>query len=184
MSRNHRKWLLAAAPVVGLIFFSTQQTGALWSSTETIAVGETITSGKLDIAVSSGGGTAQSDYDFTALAKAGMTPGDFAQAPLTVHNSGNITMRYRLQNGVQSNPAVPLALTVSSVPSEGACPATGNPDDATQLYSGALVGAQMPQWRTVAPGASEVLCLRGGISDTAAQNATTTATFTFAAEVG
>ncbi|ORL84001.1 hypothetical protein MPC38_05070 [Prescottella equi] len=170
-------------PVVGLIFFSTQQTGALWSDAQNIAGGDTITSGKLDIAVGSGG-TVQSDYPFTALAKAGMMPGEFAQAPLTVHNSGNVAMRYRLQNGVQSNPAVPLALTVSSVASEGACPTTGSPTGATPLYSGALVGAQMPAWRTLAPGTAEVLCLRGGITETAAQNASTTATFTFAAEVG
>lgn len=184
MSKNHRWWALAGASVLGLIFFSTQQTGALWSDTEDLTgSGASITAGKLDIAVGAGG-TAQSDYDFTALAKAGMMPGEFAQAPLTVQNSGNVAMQYRLQNGVQSNPAVPLALTVSSVPSEGECPATGEPTGATQLYSGALVGAQMPQWRTLAPGASEVLCLRGGISETAAQNATTTATFTFAAEVG
>ncbi|QBJ98774.1 hypothetical protein ERC79_16445 [Rhodococcus sp. ABRD24] len=169
-------------PVLGLIFFSTQQTGALWSGTENLDAG-TITAGTLDIAVGSGG-TAQSDYAFTALAKSGMMPGDFAQAPVTVQNSGNVAMKYRLQNGVQSNPAVPLALTLSTVPSEGACPATGNPSDATPLYSGALVGAQIPLWRTLAPGASEVLCLRAGISDEAAQNATTTATFTFAAEVG
>lgn len=183
MSKNHRWWALAGASVLGLIFFSTQQTGALWSDTETIAGGDTVTSGTLDIAVGAGG-TAQSDYAFTALAKSGMTPGTFAQAPLTVHNSGNVAMRYRLQNGAQSNPAVPLALTVSSVASEGACPATGSPTGATPLYSGALVGAQMPAWRSLAPGAAEVLCLRGGITETAAQNASTTATFTFAAEVG
>ncbi|WFR72162.1 hypothetical protein P9209_27500 [Prescottella defluvii] len=79
-----------------------------------------------------------------------MTPGAFAQAPLTVRNSGNVAMKYRLQNAIQSNPAVPLTLTVSTVPNEAACPATGNPTGATQLYSGPMVGAQMPQLRILA----------------------------------
>ncbi|MGW9569103.1 hypothetical protein [Prescottella equi] len=182
MSKNHRWWALAAAPVLGLIFLSTQQTGALWSDTENLP-DATITAGKLDIAVGSGG-TAQSNYPFTALAKAGLTPGGYAQAPLTVRNSGNVAMKYRLQNGTQSNPAVPLTLTVSTVTDEASCPATGSPSGATQVYTGALIGAQMSQLRTLAPGASDVLCLRGAIGDSAAQNAETTATFTFAAEVG
>lgn len=170
-------------PVLGLIFFSTQQTGALWSDTENIAMGDSITSGTLDISVGSGG-TTQATYPFTALAKSGMTPGAFAQAPLTVRNTGDVAMKYRLQNANQSNPAVPLTLTVSTVPNEASCPATGNPSGATQLYSGAMAGAQMPQLRTLAPGASEVLCMRGTLGSSAAQNASTTATFTFTAEVG
>ncbi|MDH6280826.1 hypothetical protein [Prescottella agglutinans] len=182
MSKNHRWWALAAVPVLGLIFFSTHQTGALWSDTKTLDAG-TITAGTLDIAVGAGG-TTQANYPFTALAKSGMTPGEFAQAPLTVRNSGNVAMRYRLQNANQSNPAVPLTLTVSTVPNEAACPATGNPTGATQLYSGAMVGAQVPQLRTLAPGASEVLCMRGTLDSSATQNASTTATFTFTAEVG
>ncbi|PTR28718.1 hypothetical protein C8K36_10379 [Rhodococcus sp. OK519] len=182
MSKNHRWWALAAVPVVGLIFFSTQQTGALWSGTQNLN-GGTVTSGTLDIAVGAGG-TTMSNYPFTALAKSGMIPGSFAQAPLTIRNSGDVAMKYRLQNGAQSNPAVPLTLTVATVANEAACPATGNPSGATQVYTGALIGAQMAQLRTLTPGTSEVLCMRGAIGDNAAQNANTTATFTFAAEVG
>ncbi|MGO4201774.1 hypothetical protein AB4Z09_08405 [Rhodococcus sp. TAF43] len=183
MSKNHRWWALAAVPALGLIFFSTQQTGALWSDSKSLA-GGTITSGTLDIGVGAGG-TTQSNFAFSALGKTNLIPGGFAQAPLTVRNSGNVPMKYRLQNVAQSDAAVPLTLTVSTVGSEAACPADANPTGATQLYSGAMVGAQTPtspQWRTLGSGASEVLCLRGTVGAAAIQGASTTATFTFASE--
>lgn len=183
MFKNHRRWALAAVPVLGLIFFSAQQTGALWSDSKSFA-GGTITSGTLDIGVGAGGAS-QSSYAFSALGKAGLMPGGFAQAPLTVRNSGNVTMKYRLQNVAQSNAAVPLTLTVSKVAAEGDCPAAAAPAGATQLYNGPMIGAQtptLPAWRTLGAGAAEVLCLRGTVGAAETPGASTTATFTFASE--
>ncbi|AQA24553.1 putative secreted protein [Rhodococcus sp. MTM3W5.2] len=179
---NKTRWLaIGGAAVVGVALMSAQQTGALWSKSVAVDAGA-IHAGILDLSVGQGGTT---NYPFSALAGANLMPGAYAQAPVTIYNSGNVLMKYRLQNAAQSNAAVPLELTVSMVGSESACPAQGDPAGATQLYAGAMIGAQAPaapEWRTVQPGASEVLCLRGTVGAAAAPSASTTATFTFAAE--
>ncbi|CRK50716.1 conserved exported hypothetical protein [Rhodococcus sp. RD6.2] len=175
---NKTRWLvIGGAAVVGVGLLSAQQTGALWTQSQTVDAG-TIHSGVLDLSV---GGNGLNSYPFTALAGANLMPGGYAQAPVKVYNSGNVLMKYRLLNGSQSNPAVPLDLTASIVPNEAACPATGSPAGATQLYSGPLIGAQFAE-RTVQPGATEVLCLRGTIGAAAAHSQSTTATFTFSAQ--
>lgn len=180
---NKTRWLaIGGAAVIGVALMSAQQTGALWTQSVAAGDGATIHSGILDLSVGQGGTT---DYPFAALAGANLSPGGYAQAPVTIYNSGDVLMKYRLQNGSQSNAALPLDLTVSTVASESACPAQGNPTGATQVYHGPMIGAQAPaapQWRTVQPGASEVLCLRGTVGAAAQPNASTTATFTFAAE--
>lgn len=177
-------WAIAAASVLVLIFFSTQQTGALWRSQQTIS-GQTITSGILDLTVGANG-TQQNDYAFSALAKSNLKPGDFAQAPLELRNSGNVSMNYRLQGVSQSVSDVALTLIATAVTAENNCPTTGNPTGTTQtLYSGAMVGAQAPaspQWRVLAAGISEVWCLRATVADTALPNMSSTATFSFRAE--
>ncbi|RVW00077.1 hypothetical protein [Rhodococcus spongiicola] len=179
---NKARWLaIGGAAVVGVALMSSQQTGALWSQTQTLNPG-VISSGTLDLAV---GGVGVSDYAFEALGKEGLGAGGYAQAPLSVYNSGDVVMKYRLQDAAQSNPGVALDLTVSVVDSEPACPAEGDPAGATVVYDGPLIGAQAPadpEWRTVEPGASEVLCVRGTVGEDAEQDASTTATFTFAAE--
>lgn len=175
---NKTRWLvIGGAAVVGVGLLSAQQTGALWTQSQTVDAG-TIHSGVLDLSV---GGAGLSSYPFTALAGANLLPGGYAQAPVKVFNSGNVQMKYRLLNGSQSNPAVPLDLTASIVPNEAACPATGNPSGATQVYSGPLIGANFAE-RAVEPGATEVLCLRGTVGASASPNASTTATFTFSAQ--
>lgn len=180
---NKTRWLaFAGAAVAGIALISAQQTGALWSQTVPVGDGATIHSGILDLSVGQGG---TADYPFSALAGANLFPGGYAQAPVTIYNSGNVLMKYRLQSASQSNTAVPLDLTVSTVAAESACPAQGAPTGATQIYQGPMVGAQAPsapQWRTVQPGASEVLCLRGTVGAAAAANASTTAAFSFVAE--
>ncbi|WP_027503340.1 hypothetical protein [Rhodococcus sp. UNC363MFTsu5.1] len=179
---NKTRWLaFGGAAIVGVALMSAQQTGALWSQTQTVD-GGTIHSGILDLSI---GGSGVSNYPFSALAKANGGPGDYAQAPVTIYNSGDVLMKYRLQNAAQSNSAVPLNLTISAVANEAACPAQGAPAGATQIYDGPMIGAQAPtapQWRSVQPGASEVLCLRGTVGAAAQPSASTTATFTFAAE--
>jgi hypothetical protein len=175
---NKTRWLvIGGAAVVGVALLSAQQTGALWTQSQTVN-GGTIHSGILDLSV---GGSGLSSYPFTALAGANMLPGGYAQAPVTIYNSGDVLMKYKLQNGIQSNAAVPLDLTVSAVATAAACPATGNPTGATQVYAGPLIGASFAE-RTVQPGATEVLCLRGTVGAAATPNASTTATFTFSAQ--
>ncbi|MFC9789091.1 hypothetical protein [Rhodococcus sp. NPDC127528] len=175
---NKTRWLaIGGAAVVGVALLSAQQTGALWTQSQTVDAG-TIHSGILDLSV---GGSGLSSYPFTALAGANLMPGGYAQAPVKVFNSGNVLMRYKLLNGVQSNSAVPLDLTASIVANEAACPTTGNPTGATQVYSGPLIGASFAE-RTVQPGGTEVLCLRGTVGASAAPSQSTTATFTFSAQ--
>ncbi|MFC7446751.1 hypothetical protein [Rhodococcus daqingensis] len=181
MSNKTRWVVLVGAAVAGVALLSGQQTGALWSKSETLDAG-TIHSGVLDLSVGQGGAT---DYPFTALAGANMGPGGYAQAPVPIHNSGDVLMKYRLQNAAQSSAAMPMTLTVSAVASEAACPAQGDPTGATELYNGPMIGAQAPaapQWRSVEPGAGEVLCMRATIGADAPHSTSTSVTFTFAAE--
>lgn len=175
---NKTRWLLVGgAAVVGVAFMSAQQTGALWTQSQTFNAGS-IQSGKLDIGV---GGNGVSSYPFTALAGANLAIGGYAQAPVTIYNSGTVLMKYQLLSAGQSNAAVPLDLVASVVPNAAACPATGNPTGATTLYSGALTAATFAV-RTVQPGATEVLCMRGTIGAAAAPGQSTTATFNFSAQ--
>ncbi|WP_430331107.1 hypothetical protein [Rhodococcus sp. ACT016] len=176
MSKNHRWWALAAVPVVGLIFFSTQQTGALWSDTENLA-GGTITAGTLDIGVGAGG-TTSSAYTLSNFGKAGLVEGGFSQTPLTVKNSGNVPMKYRLSGVTQSNTTLPLTLDVWRVANEAACAATGTPAG-TSLYSGNMNGASIAAWQTVPPNATEVLCLRGTVAAGAGPGVSSTTQFKF-----
>ncbi|WP_404314560.1 hypothetical protein [Prescottella equi] len=171
MSKNHRWWALAAVPVVGLILFSAQQTGALWSDTQSIP-GGTITAGTLDIGV--GGGT----FTLSNFGKTGMLEGGFAQSPLTVTNTGNVPMKYRLANVTQLKATLPLSLKVWEVANEAACP-TANDPAGTSLYDGAMIGASTGFRPALAPGASKVLCLRGTIGNGAGPGISSTTTFTF-----
>ncbi|MEV0948906.1 hypothetical protein [Rhodococcus sp. NPDC049939] len=179
---NKTRWLaIGGAAVAGVALMSAQQTGALWSQSQVMNPG-TISSGTLDLAVGEAG---IKDYPFEALAKEGLGAGQYAQAPVSIINSGDVLMKYRLQDANQSNPAVPLDLTVFVVDSESACPDEGDPVGATQVYDGPLVGAQAPadpEWLSVEPGASAVLCMRGTVGEDAEPNESTTASFIFGAE--
>ncbi|MFD4295337.1 hypothetical protein ACFWPA_13020 [Rhodococcus sp. NPDC058505] len=174
---NRTRWLaIGGAAVIGVALLSAQQTGALWTQTERLDAG-TVTSGILDLGV---GGSGLSSYPFTALSGANLTPGGYAQAPVTIHNSGDVLMRYQLLSAEQSNPALPLELSVTLVGAANACPAAGDVLGAP-LYTGPLVGATFLQ-RAVEPGATEVLCLRGTVGADAPHSQSTTATFTFSAQ--
>ncbi|OYD66708.1 hypothetical protein [Rhodococcus sp. OK302] len=180
MRKHYRWWATAAALVVGLIFVSVQQTSARWTDSETLP-GGTITAGVLDLTV----GGAGSSYDFAALGGTGMFPNSYAQAPLAIRNSGSVPLNYRLQNVVQTQPDVPLTLTLSKVNAEADCPKQAAPTNATQIYTGAMSGAQVPTapaWRTLAPNTSEVLCIRGTVGTAAEPGKSTSVAFTFAAE--
>ncbi len=185
MKRKRIVGALVAVSALGLSFLSAQQSSALWTSAETIS-GNTITSGRLELAVGNSG-TQSKAFTFQAFGDSTrkLGPGDYSQAPLTVFNKGNIPMRYRFQNTIQSSAAMPLRLDVSVVASEAACPALpAAAIGAGTLYSGAMVGAAFPptgQWRTLAPGASEVLCMTGTVGANPPSGAESTVTFSVAA---
>lgn len=171
MAKHHRWWALAAVPAVGLIFFSAQQTGALWSDTETLP-GATISAGTLDIGIG-GGSFTLGDFGQTDL-----MVGGYSQTPLTVTNTGDVPMKYRLSNVTQSDAALPLTLAVWQVANEAACGTTGDPAGAS-IYDGAMIGANTAFRPAVQPGASEVLCLRGTVDAGAGPGVSSTTTFTF-----
>lgn len=166
-------------PVVGLIFFSAQQTGALWSDTQNLP-GGTITAGTLEIGVGAGGSTS-SAFTLDGFGKTGLLEEGYSQKPLTVKNSGNVPMQYRLAGVSQTNPTLPMTLKVWRVTSESSCTATGDPAGGTVVYSGNMIGASVTAWETVQPDVSEVLCLRGTVATGAGPGVSTKATFTFAA---
>ncbi|MET3641234.1 hypothetical protein ABIC73_002819 [Prescottella equi] len=176
MSKIHRWWALAAVPVVGLIFFSAQQTGALWSDTQNLP-GGTITAGTMDIGVGVGGSTS-STFALSNFGKDKLLEGGYSQTPLTVKNSGNVPTKYRLSGVTQTNAALPLTLKVWRVADEGACTATGDPVG-TSLYSGPMIGASVATWQTLQPNNSEVLCLRGTVGPGAGPDISSKASLTF-----
>lgn len=164
-------------------------TQGLFSDTAS-AGSNTFTAGTVDIAASPA--SAIVTYD-------GMAPGATTTGAVTVTNSGSLELRYALASSATDTDSKglkdQLVLTVKSV--DATTPASPCDNfDGTQLYSGdldsaagklvgdAAQGAQSGD-RVLAAGDGETLCLRVSMpaeSGNAYQGATTTATFSFAAE--
>lgn len=120
-----------------------------------------------------------------------MMPGDIVNGSLVVTNSGTAQLRYAVTSASTNTDgkALNAQLTATIKTLGTSCAAF----DGTSLYSGALsaaaigdptVGAQ-PGDRTLNAASNETLCFRAslpGATGNAYQGATTTATFTFAAE--
>ncbi len=163
-------------------FGSAQVTGALWRDEEVIG-GGTITSGTLDIKVGEAGAEVN-DFTIAGLGSLNFEPNGFAQAPLSIRNSGTTPFLFRLQDTTVSG-TLPFTLTASTVADVEACPPTGSPTGATVLYNDTAAGAQVPAApaaRPLAPGASEVWCFRLTTSDQPPQSASSTVTFSFRAD--
>lgn len=178
--KNHTKWALAGAAVVAVSLVSLQQTGALWSDSVT-SDGTTITAGVLDLSAGSEG---QKDFPFSSFAKADMNPGDYVQVPMVLLNSGNVGLSYALSTVSQSDPTVPLNLTVTEVADEAACGA-GNEPAGDLLYDAPMHGATTAASATqthVAPGGQAVLCFRATMGQFQ-QEQSTDASMVFTAEV-
>lgn len=121
----------------------------------------------------------------------GMMPGDIAKDSLTVSNAGNATLRYAMSTVATNALGSQLTVEVRSQDAGGGCAAfTGAVIVAggTTLngagFGSAVQGPQAGD-RTLAGGASEVLCFQVTLpfnTPNAFQGATSTATFTFAAE--
>lgn len=161
---------------------------ALFTSTATVP-GNTFSTGTVII----------STNPTTALVTfAAMAPGDQVTAPITVTNGGSLDLRYAISSVATNTDAKglkdQLVLTIKS--GVTTCDDANYAASGTQLYSGDLdstagklvgdvaTGAQAGD-RPLTAGANEVLCFHVGLpgaTGDAFQAATTTATFTFAAE--
>jgi hypothetical protein len=158
--------------LAGLIFASTLSTGALWRDSLPLGGGQ-LSSGSLVLLT--GDATTQVEaYAFTALAGRNLRPGSSAQAPLTMKNDGSTPLGYRLSEtttiGSATLPAG-LTLRIDGVTGDAACspgvdvpPASGS---TTGVYAGPLAGATTPDLRPLAPAATETLCVRVAVAETA-----------------
>lgn len=119
----------------------------------------------------------------------GIFPGDSGSASLTVSNGGTGTLRYAMTTAATNTDTKDLRDQLQLSILAGTCPGGGAPLGGAGALSGAAFGnpAQGAQAgdRTLAAGANEDLCFAWSLPSTtgnAFQTATTTATFTFAAE--
>jgi predicted ribosomally synthesized peptide with SipW-like signal peptide len=121
----------------------------------------------------------------------GMMPGDSATDSLTIANTGNATLRYAMSTVATNALGGQLTLAVRAEDAGGGCAAfTGAVIVASgTTLNGAAIGssAQGAQAgdRTLAGGASEVLCFRVSLpsnTGNAFQGVSSVATFTFDAE--
>src|SRR5215212_422510 len=125
---------------------------------------------------------------FTSIAS--MMPGDNATQALTVTNGGTGDLRYAMATVATNALGDQLTLTIKAQDAGGGCAAfTGASVLAATPLDGAALGSATQGVdtgdRTLAAGASEVLCFRVSLAlstGNAFQNTTSAATFTFAAE--
>ena len=175
--------------VTGLLAGFAKSGSALFTSAATISA-NTFTTGTLELTTS----------PTTALVTfSNMAPGDQVTAPVVVTNNGTLDLRYAI-TATATNPdskslMSQLVLTLKS--GVTTCTNAGFSVDGTQLYAGALgstaginvvgdpsAGAQSGD-RNLSANTNETLCFNVTLplgTGNAYQNATTTATFTFAAE--
>ncbi len=116
-------------------------------------------------------------------------PGDSGSATLTITNGGTGALRYAMTSSSTNTDTKGLRDAVALTIKAGSCPGGGANLSAVAVLNGAAIGdptqgAQTGD-RTLAGGASENLCFAWSLplaTGNAYQNASTTTTFTFAAE--
>ncbi|MEO5941306.1 MAG: TasA family protein [Candidatus Limnocylindrales bacterium] len=119
-----------------------------------------------------------------------MLPGDTATQALTVTNGGTGDLRYALSVAATNTLGTQLQLTIKTQDGGGGCAAfTGTSVLAATTLNGAAVGSATQGAnagdRTLAAGATEVLCFRVSLplaTGNAYQGVSSAATFTFDAE--
>lgn len=131
----------------------------------------------------------------TLVTFSNMAPGDQVTAPLTITNTGTLQLRYAMTssstNTDSKNLATQLSLNIKS--GVTTCTNAGFGGSGTSIYNGSLASALFGDPaqglqagdRSLNGGAGETLCFNVSLpsaTGNAFQNATTTATFTFAAE--
>jgi spore coat-associated protein N len=119
-----------------------------------------------------------------------MVPGDTATQAVTITNAGTASLRYAMST-VATNPlGAQLQLTVKNQDAGGGCAAfTGTSVLAATALNGAAIGSNAqgsnPGDRTLAAGATEVLCFRVSLALSTGntfQGTSSAVTFTFDAE--
>jgi len=146
--------------------------------TDTDASSGSFTAGTIDIATSPS----------TLFTVGAMMPGDSGSATLTVQNNGSGQLRYAMTSSSTNTDSKGLRAQLDLTIKAGTCPGVGG-----DLYSGKLnlasIGDPAPTDqgfdRTLDALTSEDLCFSWSLPDTTGngyQGATTTTTFTFAAE--
>jgi spore coat-associated protein N len=119
-----------------------------------------------------------------------MMPGDTATQALTVANAGTGDLRYAMSTVATNTLGAQLQLTVKTQDGGGGCAAfTGTSVLAITTLNGAAIGSNVQGAnagdRTLAAGASEVLCFRVSLplsTGNTFQGASSAVTFTFDAE--
>lgn len=186
--RERGRLAVALAVVVVAVFgLTTVVTGAFFTDTQSVS-GNTFSTGSVTLGVSP---------STTALTLTSMAPGDVVTAPLTVSNTGTLAERYSvLSTTTDSALAAQLSTTVktgvSTCTTAGFAasgttaygPAALGSTTGTKLIGDAAQGAQTGD-RTLAAGASEVLCVQVQLPTSTGntfQSKTTTATLRFDSE--
>ncbi|NYE96577.1 alternate signal-mediated exported protein [Psychromicrobium silvestre] len=162
-----RRFIFASlAVVLAFVLLGGAGTAALWRSQTSINPG-TVTTGNL-VLLNGDSGSQLKNYLFAALSGTAMSPGQSAQAPLTIRNAGTTKFTYGLV-GITGNPgdaasvAFQSALTVSivAVGTAAQCPVNGTAATGTSLYSGPVSSsAQFSAVQTLLPATTGLLCLR------------------------
>ena len=166
--------------------------GLVWAGTfatftDSGTATSTFTAGTVDLEINN---DADDAYGFSTIEMTNMKPGDVKYAPLTIENAGSLNFTYTMATSATNADSKALrdqlTLGIKTVVNEAACDSAGVGYAAsltTVTASGALSAAAIAS-RSVAAGASEVLCYRVELpaaSGDTFQGATTTATFTFSA---
>ncbi len=159
---------------------------ALFTDQETVA-GNAFATGTVDLLATPA---------TAVVTAAAMAPGDQVTAPLDIANSGSLELRYSATSTTTENTlAALLDLTIktgvtvcndANWTTDGTIVYTGDLGSTTTiaLFGSAVQGTQAGD-RVLAAGANEALCVNVTLplaTGNAAQNVTTTATFTFDAE--
>lgn len=172
---------LLLVPLLASLFLGGARSLALFTSSSS-STGNALTTGTVTIGL----GPAT-----TSILVANMAPGDTTAGQFVVRNTGSLELRYAMTSSSTSGDGKGLASALAATLRERgtSCAAF----DGTILYAGALASTAFgstapggqPSDRLLAPAAEETLCLRIALAlstGDAYQAATTSTTFTFAAE--
>jgi predicted ribosomally synthesized peptide with SipW-like signal peptide len=166
--------------------------GAVWASTyatfsDSATATSTFTAGSVDLLVNA---EVDDAYAFTSLESSNLKPGDVIYAPLTIANNGSLGFTYSMSSSSTNADSKALRDTLKlgakTVANAAACDSAGVGYAAsitTVMAEGAISSAAIAS-RSLASGASEVLCFKVELPSTAGdslQGATTTTTMTFSA---
>jgi len=180
---NVRRLLLTGVLVVGALSGFVQGGTIAYFTSSATSAGNQFTAGTVNLAA----GVATGD----TLTVSNLVPGDSFSARLTIHNGGNLDLRYAMTTSTTGSSALASALQLT-IRTKTTNPCSSL--DGAVLYgpgnlnvAGIGNPAQGPQAgdRTLAAGTSEDLCFAvslPGSAPTSLQGTSTSATFTFASE--